>query len=158
MDANRPIRSPHENANGSSARRRSHPANSNNQNSTPPNPPPAPSGPPPSVSRPVRVNLLTANGGGNSEDERRRSIVDPDMNLEKFLMRDQRTDPISLLASPPKSPTLEKIKPPPLRPQHVYAPMPALGALSFLGSKKGGDPSGETDFSRLMNGRCCSNF
>lgn len=156
---NRPIRSPHENANGSSARRRSNPATCNNQNSStssnvPPQPPPSSSGPPPPVSRPVRANLLAANGRGSSEDERerRRSIVDPDLNFEKFLLRDQQADPSSLLASPPKSPReLDKIRPPPLRPQHVYAPMPALGALSFLG-KKSGDMN-ETDFSRLMNGK-----
>ena len=155
---NRPIRSPHENANGSSARRRSNPATHNNQNSSsspnpPQQPPPSSSGPPPPVSRPVRVNLLAANGRGSSEDERerRRSIVDPDLNFEKFLLRDQQADPSSLLASPPKSPALDKIRPPPLRPQHVYAPMPALGALSFLG-KKSGDMN-ETDFSRLMNGK-----
>ena len=150
---NRPMRSPHENANGSSARRRSNPTH-HNPNASSSNPPPQPqltsSGPPPPVSRPVRVNLLTANGR-SAEDERRRSIVDPDLNFEKFLLRDQQTDPSSLLASPPKSPTLDKIRPPPLRPQHVYAPMPALGALSFLG-KKSGDMN-ETDFSRLMNGK-----
>ena len=159
---NRPIRSPHENANGSSARRRSNPAN-HNQNTlgSNPQPPPQPAstGPLQPVSRPVRVNLLTANGHSNAEAERRRSIVDPDQNFEKFLLRDAQIDPSSLLASPPKSPTLEKldkIRPPPLRPQHVYAPMPALGALSFLG-KKSGDMSNETDFSRLMNGKV-SNF
>jgi hypothetical protein len=156
---NRPIRSPHENANGSSARRRSNPATCNNQNSStssnpPPQPPPSSSGPPPPTSRPVRVNLLAPNGRGISEDERerRRSIVDPDLNFEKFLLKDQQ-DPSSLLASPPKTPALDKskVRPPPLRPQHVYAPMPAMGALSFLG-KKSGDMD-ETDFSRLMNGK-----
>ena len=153
---NRPIRNPHENANGSSARRRSNPA-SNNQNTAPSNPPPTSSGPPPPIARPVRVNLLAANGRGTSEDERRKSIVDPDLNFEKFLLKDQQTDPSSLLASPPRSPTLEKIKPPPLRPQHVYAPMPALGALSFLGKKSGADTN-ETDFSRLMNGKSRYNY
>ena len=152
---NRPIRSPHENANGSSARRRSNPAN-HNQNtsgSNPQQPPPQVQvGSPQPVTRPVRVNLLTANGHSSAEAERRRSIVDPDLQFEKFLLRDQQMDPSSLLASPPKSPALDKIRPPPLRPQHVYAPMPALGALSFLG-KKSGDMSNETDFSRLMNGK-----
>ena len=155
---NRPIRSPHENANGSSARRRSNPANGSNQNSStssnlPPQPPSS-GPPPPAALRPVRVNLLAANGRRTSEDERerRRSIVDPDLNFEKFLLKDQQADPSSLLVSPPKSPTLDKIRPPPLRPQHVYAPMPALGALSFLGSKKSGEQN-ETDFSRLMNGK-----
>ena len=155
---NRPIGSQHNTANGSSARRRSNPANNRNQNtsgSNPQQPPPQVSvstGPPQPVTHPVRVNLLTANGHSNAEAERRRSIVDPDQQFEKFLLRDHQMDPSSLLASPPRSPTLDKIRPPPLRPQHVYAPMPALGALSFLG-KKSGDMSNETDFSRLMNGK-----
>ena len=151
---NRPIRMQHDAASGNSARRRSNPANSQNQNTSGSNPqpqrPPASTGPP--QQPPVRVSLLTANGHSPAEMERRRSIVDPDLQFEKFLLRDQQMDPSSLLASPPKSPTLDKYKPPPLRPQHVYAPMPALGALSFLG-KKSGDMSNETDFSRLMNGK-----
>ena len=161
MENNRPIlRSPHEYPNGSSARRRSNPSgNNNNQNA--PHPPPsvppstASSGlPPPSVSRPVRANLLTTNGRGNSQDERRRSIVDPDGNFEKFLLKGQQADPSTLLDSPPKAAKeLDKIRPPPLRPQHVYAPMPALGALSFLGGgKKSGDAE-DDDFSRLPLGK-----
>ena len=161
MENNRPIlRSPHEYPNGSSARRRSNPSGNNNNQNAPHPPPSVPpsttsSGlPPPSVSRPVRANLLTTNGRGNSQDERRRSIVDPDGNFEKFLLKGQQADPSTLLDSPPKAAKeLDKIRPPPLRPQHVYAPMPALGALSFLGGgKKSGDAE-DDDFSRLPLGK-----
>ena len=149
---NRPIRrSPHENGNGNNSARRRSTTNPTNPNHPPTNPPPQPTsvGPPP-----VRVSLLSANGRGHSSEEmeRRRSIIDPDLNFEKLLLRDQKTDPSSLLDSPPKSDgALDKIRPPPLRPQHVYAPMPALGALSFLGKKA--EANNETDFSRLMNGK-----
>ena len=77
-----------------------------------------------------------------------------DGNFEKFLLKGQQADPSTLLDSPPKAAKeLDKIRPPPLRPQHVYAPMPALGALSFLGGgKKSGDAE-DDDFSRLPLGK-----
>ena len=93
----------------------------------------------------------------------RRSIVDPDGNFEKFLLSGgsgvDGAPPAAadLLSSPDKTTTSVGLKPvilpPTLRPQHVYAPMPALGALSLglKGKKKKGEDE-DTDFSKLMNG------
>ena len=98
------------------------------------------------------------------DEERRRSIVDPDLQFEKFLTHDLGSaDKSNILSSPTqKAPSTSPgqqfkpvIVPPPLRPQHVYAPMPVLGALS-LGAKrrrKSDAEADKTDFSRLMNGR-----
>ena len=152
------VRNQHEILNGSTARRRANPANNNQPYPAPPNPPPPTSRPPPTASRPPARQMLEANGRQNSQDERRRSMVDPDMQFEKFLFKDQ-TNPSSLLDSPPRRSVLDSppkqvpvIKPPTLRPQHVYAPMPTLGALSFLGKKKG-DELDEDDFSKLPLGK-----
>ena len=92
----------------------------------------------------------------------RRSIVDPDGNFEKFLLSgsgDGAPPAADLLSSPDKTTASSVgglkpvILPPTLRPQHVYAPMPALGALSLglKGKKKKGEDE-DTDFSKLMNG------
>jgi hypothetical protein len=73
--------------------------------------------------------------------------------MEKFLLEPENERPRSLLDSPPK-PKVPPPKPPKLPPQHVYAPLPALGALSigFLSSKK--DPiKEEADFRLLVNGK-----
>ena len=93
-----------------------------------------------------------------SDPERRRSIVDPDCNFEKFLCQsgDQSRD---LLSSPSEDNPVARatsikpvIPPPSIRPQHVYAPMPALGALS-LGVRRRKSATEDNDFSRLMNGK-----
>ena len=141
---------PHENPNGSSARRRSIPANSNPQQLPPTRQTPPQRHSPP---RPTRTNVLAANGHGMSEEEkdRRRTVVDPDQNFEQLIFKATKANSRLLLSSPPKE-AVPKIKLPPLRPQHVYAPMPALGAFSLgaLG-KKSNEP--EVDFSKLMNGK-----
>ena len=94
----------------------------------------------------------------------RRSIVDPDGNFEKFLLSSGDAPPAAdLLSSPDKTSSSvgpkPVILPPTIRPQHVYAPMPALGALSLglKGKKKKGEDE-DTDFSKLMNGASSTGF
>ena len=98
-------------------------------------------------------------------------MVDPDGNFEKFLIGGAagaaEHHAADLLASPDKQPPPAQpapgggahsgikpvILPPTIRPQHVYAPMPALGALSLgLKGKKRKSLDEDADFSRLMNG------
>lgn len=118
---------------------------------------PAPNPPPPSITAPSGY----LDPSTIQDEERRRSIVDPDCQFEKFLTHDLgSSDRTNILSSPTKDESKPQqqlkpvILPPPIRPQHVYAPMPVLGALS-LGTKrrrKSDEEANATDFSRLMNG------
>lgn len=114
--------------------------------------PPPPSVPPPSaptdvivtssvVSNPPLTSVVSSsaatNGGG-----RRKSKPES----EEFLSS-------AFEASAPSAPTNKPIViQPPLPPQHVYAPMPALGALSigFLSRKKA--KKEDDDFKLITNG------
>ena len=84
-------------------------------------------------------------------------ISPPPSTIKPPLLHPDLTEPTTnlLLESPKreKEPPKPIVIRPPIPPQHVYAPMPALGALSMLGRKSKKDKEKEEeDYRLIVNG------
>lgn len=116
--------------------------------------PPPPSVPPPTAPTEVIVTSVVSNNPPPLTSVVSTSASNGAHATRKSLVENEDYPPSAFEASAPQQPPAHKpiVIQPPLPPQHVYAPMPALGALSigFLSRKKA--KKEDDDFKLITNG------